>query len=144
MTDEMWEDVIAVHLSGTFYCTRCVIEQMRANGYGRIVNFTSVSKDGNAGQCNYSAAKAGITGFTKSLAKESARKGITVNAIAPSAVATPMLLNGIPGIEDQAGTLPAGRFGTPEEAAALATFLASDEASYVNGAIVYLTGASWL
>jgi NAD(P)-dependent dehydrogenase (short-subunit alcohol dehydrogenase family) len=143
MTDEMWDDVMAVHLSGTYHCTRAVIEKMRANQYGRIVNISSVSKDGNAGQCNYSAAKAGVVGFTKSLAKESAGKNITVNAIAPGFIETP-ILKGVPGVAEQIMNAPAKRMGTPSEVAALALFLLSPEASYVNGASVNCSGAAFI
>jgi NAD(P)-dependent dehydrogenase (short-subunit alcohol dehydrogenase family) len=142
MTDDMWEDIIAVHLNGTYYCTRAVIEKMRTNKYGRIVNISSTSKDGSAGQCNYSAAKAGIVGFTKSLAKESAQHNITVNAIAPGYIETPILKD-IPGIAEHIANTPARRCGTPSEVATLALFLLSPEASYVNGASIFCSGAAF-
>ncbi len=142
MTDDMWEDIIRVHMGGAYYCTRAVIEKMRANEYGRIVNISSSSKDGNVGQCNYSAAKAGLVGFTRSLAKESARKNITANVIAPGYIRTP-ILNNVPGAEEAILTMPAGRMGTADEVAALALFLLSSESSYVNGAVISCSGAAF-
>lgn len=144
MSVEQWNAVINVNLNGAFYCTRCVINGMRERNYGRIVNISSTSSYGNIGQANYSAAKAGIIGFTKTLARENARKGITVNAVAPDFINTPMM-NSIP--EDQLNELvkscPMQRMGEPEEVAALVTFLCSEEASYVSGTCIDCSGAKY-
>ncbi|WP_026919710.1 3-oxoacyl-ACP reductase FabG [Gordonia shandongensis] len=141
MTDDQWRSVLDVHLGGTFHVTRAAIPHMRAAGFGRIVNVTSFTgMHGNVGQSNYAAAKGGIIGFTKSVAKETARFGITANAISPNA-ATAMVA-AIP--EEQlaamTATVPMGRFAEPSEMAAAVAFLASDEAGYITGAVVPVDG----
>ena len=143
MTDDQWHSVLGVNLSGVFYCTRAAAGLMSAQGSGRIILATSVvGSRGNFGQVNYAAAKAGVIGITLSLARELARKGdITVNAIAPGFVATEMLA-GIPEdrLQQIQERIPSRRLATPEEIASVYAFLASDAASYVNGAVIAVDG----
>ena len=143
MTFDQWNAVIQVNLQGVFNCTHNVINGMRQQGYGRIVNMSSKSAYGEVGQANYAATKAALIGFTKTLAKESARKGITVNAIAPDFINTPMM-NAIPA-DNMAARIkaaPMQRMGNVEEVAALVAFLVSDESSYVNGDCIDVNGAT--
>lgn len=146
MTKQDWDAVIGVNLTGVFNCTRAVIEYMREAGYGRIICISSISgQQGNIGQCNYAAAKAGIMGFTKSVAREGARKGITANAIAPGIIVTEMGLS-IP--EDFLNTfkqqIPIGKLGEPEDIANAALFLASDESSYITGQVIHVNGGLYM
>lgn len=141
LTDAHWQAVLDVHLNGTFHVTRSVLPHMREGGYGRIINITSFTgMHGNIGQSNYAAAKAGIIGLSKTVAKEVARFGITVNAISPNA-ATAMVA-GVP--EDKLAALtaaiPIGRFADPAEMAPAVAFLASEEAAYVTGAVIPVDG----
>jgi 3-oxoacyl-[acyl-carrier protein] reductase len=141
MTDADWRAVLGVHLTGTFNLTRAAIPGMRQRSFGRIVNVTSYSGiRGNVGQANYSAAKAGIIGFTKTVAKEVARFGITVNAISPNA-ATAMVAQ-IPQakLNKLTSLVPLGRFAEPAEMAPAVAFLASDEAAYVTGVVLPVDG----
>ena len=142
MTDDQWNRVMKVNIGGLYNCTKQVIQKMRDQQYGKIVNLASTSAFGGAGQCNYALTKSGVIGFTKSLAKESARKGITVNAIAPDFIDTDMLRS-IPKEQFEAACqrVPMQRPGTPEEVAALAAYLASDDSSYVNGECILCSGA---
>ena len=142
MTFEDWDRVIKVDLYGTFNCCRAVIRGMRENCYGRIVNLSSVVAYGNAGQANYSAAKGAIISLTKTMAKEGARKAITVNAIAPHCIDTPMMMN-VPQnfLNNLLENHAMRRFGKPEEVAALVAFLASEEAGYISGTCIDCTGA---
>ena len=141
LTEEDWSAVLGVHLTGTFNFTQACIPTFRANSYGRIVNVTSYTGlHGNVGQANYAAAKAGIIGFTKTVAKELAAFGVTVNAISPNAETR--MIESIPsevrgGIE---ATIPLGRFGDPAEMAAAVAFLASAEAGYVTGVVLPVDG----
>jgi 3-oxoacyl-[acyl-carrier protein] reductase len=144
MKDEQWDEVIAVNLTSTFMLMRAAARaMMRAKtGYGRIINISSVSGIvGNPGQSNYAASKAGMIGMSKSLAREVATRGITVNCIAPGFIATPMteVLN-----EKQVGTIkdaiPAAKFGTPEDIAAAAVYLAAPEAGYMTGQTLHVNG----
>ena len=137
--DEQWQRVIDVNLSATFRATREALKPMLRARYGRIVNVSSVvGLHANAGQANYAASKAGVIGFTKTVAVEVARRGVTVNAVAPGLIET-ALTEGIVGGElEQA--IPARRVGTPEEAAACIRFLASEEASYVTGTTLTVDG----
>ncbi|MDX2135660.1 MAG: 3-oxoacyl-[acyl-carrier-protein] reductase [Saprospiraceae bacterium] len=142
MTEQQWDQVIDINLSGVFHCTRAVAAHMVAQGYGRILNASSVvGLYGNFGQTNYAATKAGVIAMTKVWAKEMGRKGVTVNAVAPGFIATEMVqampeevLNGM---KDK---VPVKRLGTPEEIAAVYAFLASDEAAYINGAVISVDG----
>jgi 3-oxoacyl-[acyl-carrier protein] reductase len=141
MTDQQWRQVLDVHLGGTFAVTRAVIPHMRAAGYGRIVNVTSYTgMRGNVGQANYAAAKAGIIGFTKTVAKEVARFGITVNALSPNA-ATAMVA-GVPPekLAELTSAIPLGRFAEPEEMAPPVAFLASEQAGYITGVVLPVDG----
>ena len=146
MGDEQWDRVIAVNLSGVYHCTRAVVEAMLAQGAGSIINLSSiVGLYGNFGQTNYAAAKAGVIGMTKTWAKELGRKGIRANAICPGFIATPILAS-MPDkvLEEIVKRVPAGRLGQPAEIANVAAFLASDEASYVNGAVIEVSGGATL
>jgi 3-oxoacyl-[acyl-carrier protein] reductase len=137
-----WDAVIAVNLTGAFHCTRAAIEHMRERGYGRVISVASVvGQTGNIGQTSYAASKAGLIGFTKSLAREVARRGITVNAIAPGFIDTEMT-RAIPAeaLEQALAAIPIGRLGCPEEVASAALFLASDEASYITGHVLAVNG----
>ncbi|MGY1806223.1 SDR family oxidoreductase [Blastococcus sp. SYSU D00669] len=141
LTAQQWRQVIDVHLGGTFNTTSAAIPHMRARGYGRIVNVTSYTgMHGNVGQANYAAAKAGIVGFTKTVAKEVARFGITSNAISPNA-ATAMVAE-VP--EDKLAEItagiPMGRFAAPAEMAPAVAFLASEEAGYITGTVLPVDG----
>ncbi len=141
MTDERWDRVIAVNLTGTFYLTRAAAQVMRAKKSGRIINISSVMAAGNLGQANYAASKAGVIALTKSAAKELARCGVTCNAICPGVIETDMTAV-IPEGAKQALTakIPAETMGKPEDIAAAAAFLASDEAGYITGDVMYITG----
>lgn len=142
MKDEEWQDVIDVNLSATFRLNRAVLRGMMKQRAGRIINISSVvAVMGNPGQMNYCASKAGMIGMSKSLAQEVASRGITVNCIAPGFIKTPMTdaLN-----EEQqtriTDNIPAGRFGLPEDIAATAAFLCSDNASYITGQTLHVNG----
>ncbi len=142
MSFKQWDDVVRVNLYGTYHCCKAVMAGMRQRNYGRIVNISSVVAYGNAGQVNYSATKGAIISMTKTLAKEGARKGITVNAICPSCIDTPMM-RGIPAdlLDDIIRHHSMQRLGQPSEVASLAAFLANEECSYVSGAVIDCTGA---
>ncbi|MGA3038253.1 MAG: 3-oxoacyl-[acyl-carrier-protein] reductase [Vulcanimicrobiaceae bacterium] len=142
MTDEDWTGVMDVNLSGTFRMTKSVLEHMIAQGSGRIVNISSViGQTGNIGQANYAASKAGLIGFTKSLALETAQRGITVNAVAPGFIATEMV-GAIPKeiLDKIVERIPQRRLGTPEEVARVVRFLLEDESSYITGAVFNING----
>ncbi|MDE0612926.1 MAG: SDR family NAD(P)-dependent oxidoreductase [bacterium] len=141
LTDEAWSTVLDVHLTGTFNLTRAAIPHMRAQNRGRIVNVTSYTGlHGNIGQANYAAAKAGIIGFSKTVAKEVARFSITVNVVSPNAE-TPMVAAVPPEKKAElTAMVPLGRFGEPAEMAAGVAFLASDEAAYITGAVLPIDG----
>jgi 3-oxoacyl-[acyl-carrier protein] reductase len=146
MTSEMWEDVISVNLTGTFNCSKAVIEGMLERQYGRIVNISSViGRMGNRGQANYAASKAGIIGLTQTLAKEFADKGVTVNAIAPGFVGTDMLKS-VPAsiMEKILAQIPMGRLGRPEEIASAVTYLVSPEAGYITGQVIDVNGGLYI
>jgi NAD(P)-dependent dehydrogenase (short-subunit alcohol dehydrogenase family) len=139
MPEDDWQAVVDTNLSGAFHCTRRALDDMLSARWGRIVNVSSVvAERANPGQCNYVAAKAGLLGFTRTVAREMARKGITCNAVTPGLIETDMTagLNG-----ELARAVPAGRPGRPEEVASAVSFLCSDEADYVNGATLSVDGA---
>ncbi|MBP6335666.1 MAG: 3-oxoacyl-ACP reductase FabG [Bacteroidia bacterium] len=139
MTDEQWESVIATSLGAFFFVTRLVLNGMLLKRYGRIVNVVSLSGlKGLPGQTNYSAAKAGMIGATKALAQEVARRGVTVNAVAPGFIKTDM--TGDLDEKQLAALIPVKRFGTPEEVAEVIGFLASHGASYVNSEVISVNG----
>jgi NAD(P)-dependent dehydrogenase (short-subunit alcohol dehydrogenase family) len=142
MTQEMWDTVIAVDLTGVFAVTKQFIDGMADRGWGRVINISSiVGEVGNFGQANYSAAKAGVIGLTKTLAREYARKGVTVNAIAPGFIRTRMLQD-MPekALEAVINMTPVGRLGEPVEIAAGVAFLASPAASYITGHVLDING----
>ena len=145
MSQEQWDQVLDVNLNGVFHCCKAVIGPMREQNYGKIVNLASVSAFGNIGQTNYGATKAAVIGFTKCLAKEAARNGVTVNAIAPSYVDTDML-RAVPDsvLEKFKSAIPMGRLGTPEELAAVTAFLCSDDSSFVTGECIVVSGGSYM
>lgn len=143
MTLDQWNAVIGVNLQGVFNCTRTIINGMRNRGYGRIINMASKSVYGEVGQANYAATKAAMVGFTKTLAKEGARKGITCNAILPDFINTPMM-NAIPeeNMKMRLAQAPMQRMGEVSEVANLVMWLASDESSYVSGDCIDINGAT--
>ncbi len=146
MKDEEWDDIIRTNLSSVFRLSRaCLKGMMKARG-GRIVNITSViGATGNAGQTNYAAAKAGIVGFTKSLAKEVGLRHITVNSVAPGFIDTDMT-QALPEEHRQAllGNIPLARLGSAEEVAAAVAFLCSDEAAYITGETLHVNGGMYM
>jgi 3-oxoacyl-(acyl-carrier-protein) reductase len=142
MTQEMWDTVLAVDLTGVFAVTKQFIDGMADRGWGRVINISSiVGEIGNFGQANYAAAKAGVIGLTKTLAREYARKGVTVNAIAPGFIRTRMLQE-VPekALEAVINMTPVGRLGEPVEVAAGVAFLASPAASYITGHVLDING----
>jgi len=147
MDREHWDAVINTNLSSLFNTCRTVIEGMREQGFGRIVNISSINgQKGQFGQTNYSAAKAGEIGFTKSLALETAAKGITVNAIAPGYIGTEMVMAVPEKILNEViiPQIPVGRLGQPEEIARCVSFLASDEAGFITGSTLSANGGQYL
>jgi 3-oxoacyl-[acyl-carrier protein] reductase len=146
MDMEAWNKVISVNLNGVFNCCNVFKDDLIESNQGRIINITSiVGQMGNVGQVNYAASKAGIIGLTKALAKEFARKGITVNAVAPGFIATDMLMNVPDKIKEKVLLqIPANRFGEPEEVAHAVMYLASKEASYVTGHVLNINGGMYV
>ena len=142
LKEEDWDSVIAVNLKGVFNFSKAVIRSMISNRFGRIVNIASVvGLMGNAGQTNYSASKAGVIGFTKSLAREVAARGITVNAIAPGYIATAMTEDLSEAVKNAfVEFIPMKRFGTPDEVAQVVKFFLSEEASYITGQVLGING----
>ncbi len=142
MKNEEWDQVINTNLKGVFYCTRSALKIMLKQRYGRIINISSViGLRGNIGQANYAAAKAGIIGFTKAVAKEVASRGITVNAVAPGFILTDMTEVLSEEMKKKAlEEIPMGRFGDPEDVASAVKFLASDEAGYITGVVLSIDG----
>ncbi|MEU8342659.1 3-oxoacyl-ACP reductase FabG [Actinomadura meyerae] len=148
MSDDDWDSVMSVHLRGSFLMSRAAQEHMTKAGWGRIVNLSSVSALGNRGQVNYSAAKAGLQGFTKTLAIELGKFGVTANAIAPGFIATEMTAATAARVgvdfEDfkaaAAKEIPVRRVGVPEDIAGTVAFLVSDDASFVSGQVIYVAG----
>ncbi|NLN39311.1 MAG: 3-oxoacyl-ACP reductase FabG [Smithella sp.] len=145
MTDDQWNAVIDVNLTGVFYGIQCAARYMREKGYGKIINISSTSALGNAGQLNYSASKAGVIGMTKTAAKELGPKGVNVNAIAPGMIWTDMMKNMPPETIKQMDLMlpylvPMNRKGSPLDIANLALFLASDESSFITGQVIFCDG----
>ena len=143
MSDEEWEQVIAVNLTGTFYSCRLAAQHMREKGFGRIINISSMSWLGNFGQANYAASKAGVIGLTKSLAKEGARRNIRVNAIAPGMIVSDMT----DALSDKAkeailNEIPLSRFGTVDDVADVALFLAGND--YITGQTITVDGGLYI
>ena len=147
MKPEQWGDVIRTNLDSLFNMSRGVIEGMRERGFGRIVNISSINgQKGQFGQTNYSAAKAGLIGFTKAVAQENASKGITVNAVAPGYIGTEMV-RAVP--EEVLNTkilplIPVGRLGEPDEVARCVVFLAGDEAGFITGSTLSANGGQYM
>ena len=136
MTEDAWTAVINVNLTGVYHCIRAVLPYMREREYGRIINISSAGWQGNIGQANYAAAKAGVIGLTKTIAKENAKKGITCNAICPGFIETTMTTS----IPEKAwnimiSKIPMGYVGKPEDVGKTIAFLASDEAAYVTAEV---------
>lgn len=148
MTDEDWRTVMNVHLTGTFFCSRAAQKYMVENNYGRIINVSSTSALGSRGQANYAAAKAGIQGFTKTLAVELGRYSITANAVAPGFIETEMTRDTAArlGVDfddfvaQRVQSIPVARSGWPEDVAAAILYFASEEASFVSGQVLYVAG----
>lgn len=146
MTPEAWHQLIDTNLTGVFNMTHQVWGGMRERGFGRVINISSINgQKGQIGQVNYSAAKAGLIGFTKALAQEGARFGITVNTICPGYVATEMV-RAVPEqvLQKIVDQIPVGRLGEPEEIARCVTFLASDEAGFITGSTLTANGGQYL
>jgi len=146
MREEAWDSVMDTNLKGVFLCTREVIKDMAKQRYGRIVNITSVAAFmGNPGQANYSAAKAGMVGFTKTVAREYAGRGITVNAVAPGFIETAMT-DALPENirEEMKKLIPLGRFGTVEDIAKAVIFLASPYSGYITGQVIHVNGGMYM
>jgi len=146
MDIDHWDRVISVNLTGTFNCTKSVIKYMKKQGSGKIINIASVVGEiGNFGQANYAASKGGIIAFTKTVAKEYAKYGICVNAIAPGFIKTKMLET-IPekAMQKILSRIPLGRLGKPEEVAKLVCFLASDDVNYITGQVININGGLYM
>ena len=145
MTDDDWNTVININLNGVYNLCKFVIPVMREQEAGSIINITSTSVMGNPGQANYAASKAAMEGFTRTMAKELARKGVRMNCIAPGCIDTDMMRAiGEEKIERLIKSLPAQRLGRPEEIASVAAFLASDDASWLSGEDIFVSGGSTL
>ena len=146
MTYEQWSEVIRVNMDSAFNMTRQVIEGMRERNWGRVINISSINgQKGQIGQTNYSAAKAGLIGFTKALAQENAKKGITVNVVAPGYIDTEML-QAVPEhvLASIVGAIPVGRLGRVEEIAEAVAFLAHEDASFITGATLTVNGGQYI
>ncbi|MBW2574696.1 MAG: 3-oxoacyl-[acyl-carrier-protein] reductase [Deltaproteobacteria bacterium] len=146
MKEKDWDVVLNINLKGAFTCTRIVAKAMMKQRYGRIINMASVvGVTGNAGQANYSASKAGLIGLTKTVAKELAPRGITVNAIAPGFIETDMTaLLSEKARNAMLDQVPLGRAGQPEDVAAVVAFLASESASYLTGQVIHVSGGMYI
>ncbi|HSE60283.1 MAG TPA: 3-oxoacyl-[acyl-carrier-protein] reductase [Nitrospiraceae bacterium] len=142
MREEDWNLVLQVNLTGTFYCTKAVLLPMTKQRYGRIVNIASiVGVMGNVGQANYAASKGAVIGFTKTAAREYASRNVTVNAVAPGFIDTPMTQGLSPEVKDQLQKqIPLGRLGQPADIAEAVRFLVSDEAGYITGQVLHVNG----
>ena len=142
MSDEDWDNVLSINLKSVFLCTKVVLRQMVKQRWGRIISLSSiVGMKGNAGQANYASAKAGIIGFTRSIAKEVASRGITVNAIAPGFIDTDMTQSLEENMRQELKRqIPIGNFGSPRDVAEAVAFLASEEARYITGQVLSVDG----
>jgi 3-oxoacyl-[acyl-carrier protein] reductase len=146
MKEQDWDAVLDINLKAAFLCAKCVAKAMMKQRYGRIVFISSVvGAIGNPGQANYAASKAGLIGLAKSMARELASRGITVNAVAPGLIDTDMTA----ALPDKAkdammGLIPLGRPGTPEEVAAAVAFLVSDKTSYITGQVLHISGGMYM
>ena len=146
MTSEMWMDVINTNLNSLFFMTKPLLDGMRERKFGRVISISSINgQKGQMGQTNYSAAKAGVIGFTKALAQETARKGITVNCIAPGYIYTDMV-SAVPEkvLEGIIASIPVGRLGKAEEIGAMVAFLASEQAGFITGATMTVNGGQYI
>jgi 3-oxoacyl-[acyl-carrier protein] reductase len=146
MREEEWDEVLRVNLTGAFHCTKAVIRPMMKQRSGRIINISSVvGVMGNPGQANYAASKAALIGFTKSIAREYANRGITVNAVAPGFIETEMTHSlSKESQENLLSQIPMQRFGMPGDVASVVRFLASDDAGYVTGQVIHVNGGMWM
>ena len=146
MNEEQWNAVIDTNLNSAFNMTHPVIDGMRSRGYGRVVNISSINgQKGQFGQTNYSAAKAGLLGFTRALAQETAKKGITVNAICPGYIATDMVAAMNQDVLDSIiSGIPVGRLGTPEEIAHIVSFLTDELSGFITGATITANGGQYI
>lgn len=146
MGEDAWDSVIDTNLKSCFNMARAVLEGMRARSFGRIVNISSINgQQGQFGQTNYSAAKAGVFGFTKALAKETAAKGITVNAVAPGYIETDMVRAVAPEVlEKIVSGIPVGRLGQPQEIARAVCFLVADQAGFITGETMSINGGQYM
>ena len=146
MSQQDWDIVIDTDLNSVFYVTRAVINGMKNRNYGRIINISSINgQKGQYGQVNYAAAKAGMHGFTKSLALEVARHNVTVNTVSPGYVATEMVLSLDQAIQDQIlSAIPMGRFATADEVARVVSFLTDEQSSYITGANISINGGHYM
>ena len=146
MSEDEWLDIMNVNLNSAFYLSKKVLKMMLKLKWGRIINITSTSASiGNKGQSNYSAAKAGVEAFTKSLAREVGSRNITINSIAPGFIDTDMTQqNDGVNTDELIKEIPLGRFGKPDEVAHLASFLCSEEASYITGQIIHINGGLYM
>ena len=142
MAEDVWDEVINTNLKGTYYCTKAALRYMVRKRWGRIINVVSVvGIEGNPGQSNYAASKAGMIAFSRSVAKEVASRSITVNAVAPGYIATEIVEDLNPEFKDLIlSRIPQNRFGTAEDVASLVRFLASEEASYITGEVIRVDG----
>ena len=143
---DQWQSVISTNLDSVFNTSKSCLEDMLAQGFGRIINISSINGEkGQMGQTNYSAAKAGMHGFTKALAQETARKGITVNTISPGYIATDMIMKIKEEIrEGIKAQIPVGRFGEPEDIARIVVFLADEKSSFITGANISANGGQFM
>jgi len=146
MTTDDWDRVVQVNLSGAFYLSRAILQHMLDRGYGRIINISSIiGESGNIGQANYAAAKAGLFGLTMSLAQETARKGITVNDVAPGYISTEMVA-AVPkeALDKVVAKIPVGRLGEPDEVARVVEFLADPDSGFITGQIFSVNGGQYM
>jgi acetoacetyl-CoA reductase len=146
MTPDDWDRVVQVNLSGAFYLSRAVLQHMLDRGSGRIVNISSIiGESGNIGQANYAAAKSGLFGLTMSLAQETARKGITVNSVAPGYISTDMVA-AVPqeALDKVIAKIPVGRLGEPDEVARVVEFLADPDSGFITGQIYSVNGGQYM